>query len=109
MSCFSGKVMMREEKGSEVLTLQSEPVAKLFAPYHDEEIELFVYQLNQQREKSLLKRYQGIAEVFFFEGDQMFYTGTKYVNDFYINNEDIVQELETLVGMDVILMVSGLK
>ncbi|TYS14131.1 hypothetical protein FZC78_20010 [Rossellomorea vietnamensis] len=109
MRSFSGKIMVQEEKGSEVLMLRTIPVAKLFALYNEEEIELSIYQLNPLAGKNLVKSYQGIAEVFFFEGNQMFYTGTKYVNDFWVNDEDIIQELETLVGKDVIILVNNRK
>lgn len=109
MDYFSGKLRMKEEKGSGVLMLDSAPVAKVFTPYNDKEIELCIYQLNPQQGKILLKSFQGIAEVFFFEGNQMFYRGTKYVNDFWVNDEDIIQELEPLTGKEVIILVKSRK
>ncbi|WP_421383498.1 hypothetical protein ACOJQI_03215 [Bacillus salacetis] len=106
MASFTGKVLLKEEKGSSVLTLDGIPVAKLFEPFNDQDILLSIYQLHPQEGTVFIQNCHGTADVFYFEGEQQFYTGTKYVNDFYIDDEDIIHKLESLVDMDVRLTVN---
>ncbi|WP_142382820.1 hypothetical protein [Bacillus canaveralius] len=36
---------------------------------------------------------KGTAEVFYFEGTQQFHRGLKYVNDFFVEDDDIIELL----------------
>jgi hypothetical protein len=106
MASFTGKVTLQEEKGSSVLTLDGIPVAKRFEPFRDQGIMLSIYHLHPQEGTVFIQNCHGTADVFYFEGEQQFDTGIKYVNDFYIGDEDIIQKLESLVNMDVRLAVN---
>ena len=105
MTSFIGKVMTKEEKGSAVLTLNGIPVAKLFEKFHDTDISLSIYLFHPEDGRVFFQKFQGTVDVFYFEGEQLFFTGTKYVNDFYINDEDVIQKLESLLEEEVMLTV----
>ncbi|WP_136035750.1 hypothetical protein [Bacillus salacetis] len=106
MASFTGKMILVEEKGSTVLTMDQIPVAKLFSRFNGRQMSLSIYKLNTQAGKELIGKYEGSADVFYFEGGQQFYAGTKYVNDFYIDDEDIIEKLESLLDEDVRLTVN---
>lgn len=116
MEVIEGIVFLKPFIGSDVLVINDVPIAKHFQSYNGEEVVLQIYCLET------MDTYKGIADIFYFEGKQQYYRGTKYVNDLFIDDIDIVELLEnfeneyvklalTLVGANehIVLLENGFR
>ena len=100
MKVFEGVILIHRIKGTEVVLLDDEPVSKIFSVLNDKEVML---KINTGPELSYT--FEGIAEVFYFEGIQKSHSGIKYVNDFYIDEADMIEILKKHEGKKIELMV----
>ncbi|WP_042463261.1 hypothetical protein [Neobacillus dielmonensis] len=95
-----GVIRVHQVKGTEVLLLDQEPICKLYTDFNNKEV---VLKINGGPELSY--RFEGVAEVFYFEGIQKSHSGIKYVNDFYIDDRDIIELLIKHSGKKIELSV----
>ncbi|MGV3465016.1 MAG: hypothetical protein ACO1OT_06970 [Heyndrickxia sp.] len=96
----TGFIEKKEEKGSAVLKINDIPVAKAFDTMDDQYISLNIL-VHHSDNKELVRNFKGHAEVYYFEGKQLFFSGTKYVNDFFIDDEDVIETLEEYIDKHV--------
>lgn len=104
----TGIIKEKGEKGSSILTINDTPVAKEFQSLNDQYISLNIF-VHQSESKELIQNFKGHAEVYYFEGKQLFYSGTKYVNDFFIGDEDIIETLEEFINRHVTITINILE
>jgi len=100
----TGFIEKKEEKGSSVLKINDTPVAKVFDEMDDQYISLQIF-VHHSDNKELVRNFKGHAEVYYFEGKQLFYSGTKYVNDFFIDEEDVIETLEECIDKHVTISI----
>lgn len=105
MNKATGLLKQWEEKGSYVLTINDVPIAKMFEECNGKEISLSIFLHDPNGHEQLLHQYTGQAEIFFFSGTQLFYSGTKFVNDFLIDDEDIIEVLEKYENRTVTIFI----
>lgn len=97
MFVLEGVICLKRIKGSDVLEIDGVPIAKALSEYNGKQIELRIGDAT----------FKGEAEIFFFEGSQAYHRGIKYVNDFFIEEYDMIEFLEKLDGESVKLMISA--
>ncbi|TKC17095.1 hypothetical protein [Robertmurraya kyonggiensis] len=97
MFVLEGVIQLRRIKGSDVLEIDNVPIAKALSDYNGKQIELHVGDAS----------FKGEAEIFYFEGSQVYHRGIKYVNDFFIDEYDMIEFLERLEGESVRLAISA--
>ncbi|MFS0864384.1 hypothetical protein [Fredinandcohnia sp. 179-A 10B2 NHS] len=96
MTIVEGILSIQREKGSEVILLDDQPLSKMFNHVSGVDI-LFTI----SSEPDIFYSVSGIADVFYFEGIQQSNKGIKYVNDFFIDDFDVIEVLEKLEGKRV--------
>lgn len=99
MTQLEGVISVKREKGIEVLLMDDIPLVKLFTSYNGKNLVLTI------ESKSSACSFQGEAEIFYFEGQQQFHRGIKYVYDFIIDEIDMVEVFEKLQGQKVSITV----
>lgn len=85
MEEIEGIITLQEE----IVTVNEMPLSKIFLNYNGKKVKLSIccgFDAEYQ--------YDGIADIFYYEGNQPYYRGTKYVNDFFIDQADILEVLE---------------
>lgn len=97
MFVLEGVILLKRIKGSEVLQINDVPIAKALREYNGKQIELLIGDTS----------FKGEAEIFYFEGSQTYHRGIKYVNDFFIDEYDMIEFLEKLDGESVKLTISA--
>lgn len=100
----TGHIEKKEEKGSAVLLINHIPVAKAFETFDDQYIALHII-VHHADTKELVRNFKGHAEIYYFEGKQIYFSGTKYVNDFFIDEEDVMETLEKYINRDVTITI----
>ncbi len=108
MKEITGVVIKKTEKGSSVLTIDGVPIAKVFEHLNGKTISLEIF-VHKQGKKELLQSYSGFAEVFYYEGTQQFYSGTKYVNDFFIEEDDLLEVIESSLNEAVTVVLREIE
>ncbi|WP_449622635.1 hypothetical protein [Robertmurraya sp. Marseille-Q9965] len=96
MFVLEGVICLKRIKGSEVLEIDDVPIAKALVQYNGKQIELCIGDAT----------FIGEAEIFYFEGSQAYHRGIKFVNDFFIDEYDMIEFLEKLDGESVRLTIS---
>ncbi|MGG0665598.1 hypothetical protein ABE042_15990 [Viridibacillus arvi] len=99
MPTLKGTIIIQEMKGPNILYIDKTALAKYFIDFDGEEV-----QTNLHLQKSQSQEYRGTAEIFYFEGKDG-YGGNKFANDFYIDDQDILELLEEHEGEIVELLV----
>lgn len=89
MKVLEGIVNIQRDIGSDVLVINDMPLSKYFIDYNGERISLSIFCENERT-----YTYEGTADIFYFEGKQHYYRGTKYVDDFFVDDRDIRELLE---------------
>lgn len=89
MKELEGIITIQRDIGSDVLVINDMPLSKYFMGYNGEKISLSIV-----CGKERIYTYEGTADIFYFEGKQHYYRGTKYVDDFFIDDIDIRELLE---------------
>jgi len=89
MEELKGIVSIQRDIGSDVLVINDMPLSKYFTGYNGEKISLSIV-----CEDERTYTYEGTADIFYFEGKQHYYRGTKYVDDFFIDDMDVRELLE---------------
>ncbi|RTR36304.1 hypothetical protein EKG37_01740 [Robertmurraya yapensis] len=97
MFVLEGVIQLRRIKGSDVMEIDNVPIAKALSDYNGKQIELHVGDAS----------FKGEAEIFYFEGSQAYHRGIKYVNDFFIDEYDMMEFLERLEGESVKLTITA--
>lgn len=100
----TGIIEKKEEKGSAVLKINDTPIAKVFETLNDQYVSIKIF-VHQSESKQLIRTYEGHAEIYYFEGKQLFFIGTKYVNDFFIDDEDVIETLEEFINRHVTITI----
>ncbi|PLR87778.1 hypothetical protein [Bacillus sp. V33-4] len=88
MTEVAGVITVQQHKGSDVLLIDGKPVSKVFSKFNGKMVTLHIdcgFEFSQT--------VKGTAEVFYFEGTQQFHRGLKYVNDFFVEDDDIIELL----------------
>ncbi|KIL49509.1 hypothetical protein [Jeotgalibacillus soli] len=101
MTEIDGLITVKNHIGSEILTIDGRPLSKMFSDFNGKTITLHI-----DCGSVLSKAFKGTAEVFYFEGTQEFHRGTKYVNAFFIEDDDILEHLIKLEGKKLRLTAS---
>lgn len=89
MKELEGVVAIQRDIGSDVLVINNIPVSQYYMGYNGEEIILTIVCA-----KGNTYEFEGTADIFYFEGKQHYFRGTKYVDDFFIDDTDIRELLE---------------
>ncbi|MEQ2527437.1 hypothetical protein WMO40_12045 [Bacillaceae bacterium CLA-AA-H227] len=97
MFVLEGVIHLKRIKGSEVLQIDDVPIAKALSEYNGKQIELRIGDAS----------FKGEAEIFYYEGSQVYHRGIKYVNDFFIDEYDMIEFLERLEGESVKFTISA--
>ena len=103
----TGIIEEKEEKGSTVLKINDTPIAKVFETLNDQYVSIKIF-VHQSESKELIRHFEGHAEIYYFEGKQLFFSGTKYVNDFFIDDEDVIETLEEFINRHVTIAIDKL-
>ncbi|WP_226643405.1 hypothetical protein [Mesobacillus subterraneus] len=85
MEEIEGIIILQDE----IVTVNEIPVSKIFLNFNGKRVKLL---LSCGTDTSY--EFEGIADLFYYEGNQPYYRGTKYVNDFFIGPSDILEVLE---------------
>lgn len=88
---IEGVIALQQIGSSELVTINGIPVSKFFINYNGKKVKLSIH-----CGTDTAYEYEGIADIFYFEGNQQYYRGTKYVNDLFIDQADVLQVLEKL-------------
>lgn len=91
MEEIEGVIALQQMGSSELITINGIPVSKFFMSYNGKRVNFSIHCTTDTAYE-----YQGIADIFYFEGNQQYYRGTKYVNDFFIDQDDVLEVLEKL-------------
>lgn len=100
----TGIIKEKVEKGSAVLKINDTPIAKVFETLNDQYVSINIF-VHQSEYKELVRNFEGHAEVYYFEGKQLFFSGTKYVNDFLIDDEDVIETLEEFINRQITITI----
>ncbi|MDF1510152.1 hypothetical protein PZE06_18625 [Robertmurraya sp. DFI.2.37] len=100
MTAVEGILSIRRIKGSDIMLLNDTPLVKSLSHFNDKEITVTI-----KCENDRAQIFSGVAEIFYFEGQQQYHRGIKYVSDFFIDDVDIMEWLERLEGKYIKLIV----
>ncbi|MGI8350292.1 hypothetical protein NiCM35_11015 [Niallia circulans] len=102
MKELEGIVVIQRDIGSDVLVINNVPLSQYYMGCNGEEIKLTIVCA-----KGKTYTFEGTADIFYFEGKQHYYRGTKYVDDFFIDDIDIRELLEQHENEFVKIIVSS--
>jgi hypothetical protein len=85
MKAIEGIITLQDE----LVTVNEIPVSKAFLNFNGKKVKLSI-----SCGTDTAYEYEGIADIFYYEGSQPYYRGMKYVNDFFIDQVDILETLE---------------
>ncbi|MFP3720908.1 hypothetical protein SFC57_19715 [Niallia circulans] len=102
MKELEGIVIIQRDIGSDVLVINNIPVSQYYRGYNGKEIILTIVCA-----KGKTYEFEGTADIFYFEGKQHYYRGTKYVDDFFIDDIDIRELLEQHENESVKIIISS--
>ncbi len=96
MKVLEGIINIKRIKGSDVLQIDDIPLAKAINDFNGQSI---IFCLDDSLESS--RSFRGMADIFYFEGSQQYHRGVKYVNDFFIDDIDMIEFLGKFEGNKV--------
>ncbi|WP_456275984.1 hypothetical protein [Bacillus sp. AK128] len=105
MDVIEGIITSKRMNSSDILVIGDIPVAKFFIQFNGKKSVFSIHCKDEPYEFHL----KGLADVYFFEGKQPFYRDKKFVNDFFIEDTDVIELLMQHQGENVKLSMSTVK